>query len=115
MTRRTKRLVLAAPMALALLASLPGACAGRASADDAHRWVEQGATLLDVRTPEEFAAGHLDGAVNIPVQELDRRLSEVPPGKVVVYCRSGARSARAAVMLRSAGHEVLDLGPKSAW
>jgi rhodanese-related sulfurtransferase/DNA-binding transcriptional ArsR family regulator len=45
-------------------------------------------TVLDVRPPEEFAAGHLPGAVNIPVHELERRLGELPKRKeVVAYCR----------------------------
>jgi rhodanese-related sulfurtransferase/DNA-binding transcriptional ArsR family regulator len=45
-------------------------------------------TVLDVRPPEEFAAGHVPGAVNIPVQELEKRLAELPKRKeVVAYCR----------------------------
>ena len=45
-------------------------------------------TVLDVRPPEEFAAGHLPGAINIPIAELKKRLSELPKGKeIVAYCR----------------------------
>lgn len=45
-------------------------------------------TVLDVRPPEEFAAGHVAGAVNIPIHELEKRLSELPKRKeVVAYCR----------------------------
>lgn len=45
-------------------------------------------TVLDVRPPEEFAAGHVPGAVNIPIHQLERRLSELPRRKeVVAYCR----------------------------
>jgi rhodanese-related sulfurtransferase/DNA-binding transcriptional ArsR family regulator len=45
-------------------------------------------TVLDVRPPDEFAAGHVPGAVNIPIQELERRLSELPKRKeIVAYCR----------------------------
>jgi rhodanese-related sulfurtransferase/DNA-binding transcriptional ArsR family regulator len=45
-------------------------------------------TVLDVRPPEEFAAAHLPGAVNIPVRELEKRLKELPKGReVVAYCR----------------------------
>jgi rhodanese-related sulfurtransferase/DNA-binding transcriptional ArsR family regulator len=45
-------------------------------------------TVLDVRPPEEFAAGHVKGAVNIPIHELERRLAELPRRKeVVAYCR----------------------------
>jgi len=48
--------------------------------------------LLDVRTPAEFEAGHLPGAINIPVQELRERLSELPKEKeIIVYCRVGFR------------------------
>ncbi|MFO0709803.1 MAG: rhodanese-like domain-containing protein [Sandaracinus sp.] len=85
--------------------------------EEAHRWVEkENATLLDVRTHMEFTSGHLRGANNIPVQELGQRMAEVPKNrKVVVYCRSGGRSAQAAAMLKSAGYEVLDIGPMSAW
>jgi phage shock protein E len=90
----------------------------RVSAADAHQLVAEGARLLDVRSPGEFASGHLDGALNIPVDTLDRRLGEVGEKDVpvVVYCRSGARSAQAARVLRAAGFEkVSDLGAMSRW
>ena len=85
---------------------------------DARKLVAAGARLLDVRSPEEYAGGHLPGAVNIPVQELDRRMDEVGPrdGEVVLYCRSGSRSGRAAEMLRKQGFsKVHNLGPMTAW
>jgi rhodanese-related sulfurtransferase len=45
-------------------------------------------TVLDVRPPEEFAAGHLPGAINIPVQELEKRIRELPKRReVIAYCR----------------------------
>ena len=45
-------------------------------------------TVLDVRPPEEYVAGHLPGAVNIPVHELQKRLSELPRGReIIAYCR----------------------------
>ena len=81
----------------------------------ARQWVEEGATLLDVRTPGEFGQGHLRGALNVPVQVLQQRIAEVPGARVVVYCRSGGRSASAAKMLERYGKEVLDLGPMHAW
>ncbi|MGM0554904.1 MAG: rhodanese-like domain-containing protein [Myxococcota bacterium] len=74
---------------------------------------EGDAELVDVRTPREFAANGLDGAKNIPVQQLDGRLDELGDRDqpVVVYCRSGSRSSRAAQMLEKAGFEkVYDLG-----
>jgi rhodanese-related sulfurtransferase len=59
---------------------------------------------VDVRSSEEWAAGHLPGARNLPLGELDRRLAEVPRDKlVVVYCYSGARAAIAASLLLSRG------------
>ncbi|HXU01899.1 MAG TPA: rhodanese-like domain-containing protein [Polyangia bacterium] len=85
---------------------------------DARKLVAAGAHLVDVRSPEEYARGHLPGAVNIPVQELDRRLGEVGPAdrELIVYCRSGHRSTRAAQVLREHGFtKVHNLGPMTAW
>jgi phage shock protein E len=84
---------------------------------EAKRLVAEGALLLDVRTPDEYAAGHVGGAVNIPVQVLGQRLSEVgaKDRPVVVYCKSGGRSARAAAELRQAGYAVHDLGGIGNW
>lgn len=90
----------------------------RSSASErAHELVDSGALLLDVRTPGEYAGGHLPGAVNIPVQELGERARELPATDraIVIYCRSGARSAAAASALQSLGYRVHDLGPMSAW
>lgn len=80
--------------------------------------VAAGALLLDVRSAEEFRAGHIDGAVNVPVDEVTRRLDELGPREraVVVYCRSGRRSADAAATMRGAGFtEVHDLGGMGRW
>jgi phage shock protein E len=61
--------------------------------------------FLDVRTPEEYADGHIPGIVLIPLDELPNRIDEVPKDKtVVVTCRSGNRSAQAAEILRQAGY-----------
>jgi rhodanese-related sulfurtransferase len=89
---------------------------GTVNGEEAQALVTQGAFLLDVRTAEEYAAGHIDGATNIPVEELPSRTSELPTDTVIVtYCRSGNRSAAAAQTLRQAGLGVCDLGPMSAW
>ena len=85
---------------------------------DARQLVGAGARLVDVRTPGEFAAGHIPGAINIPVQQLGARMSELQPkdAAVLVYCRSGQRSGTAARMLKSAGFAAVhDLGPMSRW
>jgi len=68
-------------------------------------------TLVDVRTPEEFAAGYIPGAINISLQELQQKMNRIPKDQpVIVYCRSGNRSAFAANMLMQAGYtEVYDL------
>ena len=67
--------------------------------------LKQGARVLDVRTAEEFAGGHYAGAINIPVQDLERRAGELGARTqpIVVYCRSGNRSATAVQILRQAG------------
>lgn len=62
--------------------------------------------VLDVRTPEEYAEGHVPGAVNVPHDQLASRLAEVPKDKdVVVYCRSGRRSALATDVLAANGYQ----------
>lgn len=69
--------------------------------------------LVDVRTPEEFQGGHVPGSVNISVDEIDR-LEQAIPDKdavILVYCRSGNRSATAAQALKDMGYKVIfDLG-----
>ena len=63
--------------------------------------------LLDVRTPGEFAAGHIDGAVNIPLDQLRPvadRLNDPALGDLVVICQAGSRAAEACEVLRGAGH-----------
>lgn len=85
---------------------------------EARKLVAGGARLLDVRSPGEFASGHLDGALNIPVDVLPGRLAELGEKDVaiVVYCQSGGRSARASSILTTAGfHTVADLGAMSRW
>jgi hydroxyacylglutathione hydrolase len=65
--------------------------------------------LLDVRTAEEYAEGHIKGALLIPVQELQQRISEVPQDKqVYIYCRSGVRSVRASKILVNAGYTRIE-------
>ncbi len=73
--------------------------------------------LLDVRTPQEFASGHIPGAVNISLQTLESRLNELPTDQpIVVYCRSGNRSATAANLLLRRGFAPLyDLGGILTW
>ncbi|GGP02764.1 hypothetical protein GCM10010992_08470 [Cloacibacterium rupense] len=66
--------------------------------------VAKGALMVDVRTPEEFASGSVNGAINIPLSEVESRINEFKgkPG-VVVFCRSGNRSGQAKKILESNG------------
>jgi rhodanese-related sulfurtransferase len=67
-------------------------------------------TVLDVRTPSEVKYGAVDGHINIPVDDLRDRLSEVPEGKpVVVYCAVGIRAYIATRILSQAGYKVYNL------
>lgn len=99
---------------VALVASLaPGCAAG--SGTDAGPEVTLDATtvLVDVRTPEEYAAGHLEGAVNVPVESPDfpALVAGLDPSlEYIVYCRSGRRSEIAAESMIAAGLVVTDLG-----
>lgn len=66
----------------------------------------EGALVLDVRTPEEYAAGHVPNATNIPHDQLVDRLAELGPDKhrdIVLYCKSGRRAGLAAETLAEAG------------
>ncbi|MEO3805647.1 MBL fold metallo-hydrolase [Nonomuraea sp. B1E8] len=65
--------------------------------------------VLDVRMPNEWRAGHLDGAVHIPLPELPARLTEVPHGTVWVHCGSGYRAAAATSLLQRAGRTAVHI------
>lgn len=77
-------------------------------------------TILDVRTPEEFAAGHIKGAINVPVTELPDKLASLklaPTQEIVVHCERGGRAKTAEGILRESGYtQVRDLsGHMEAW
>ena len=73
-------------------------------ADKGWQLISEGALVIDVRTPQEFSAGHLDDALNYPLSELDRHVADLDKSQlIVVYCRSGARSGRAYEYLLSQG------------
>lgn len=76
--------------------------------------------ILDVRTADEFAAGHIPGAVNVPLNELAERLPGLklaPTQEIVVHCQHGGRAAKAESILRESGYtNVRDLsGHMEAW
>lgn len=66
---------------------------------------ENNATVLDVRGPWEFEEGHVDGAINIPLDEIPMRIEEIKSMNLplVVYCRSGNRSGMAEMILNKLG------------
>ena len=104
-----KRLL--APLVLGSLLVVTSCSSSSASLD-----TEQVASsiIIDVRTPEEFSAGHLDGAVNYDVSDgtLEMSLSSLDPqADYIIYCRSGNRSAVAVDIMKSAGFtSLVDLG-----
>ncbi len=78
----------------------------------ANKAKENGARLVDVRTPEEYAQGHIYGSVNVPLDTLPGGAAILGKSdKIYVYCRSGARSGRAAAVLRGSGFtDVTNIG-----
>jgi hydroxyacylglutathione hydrolase len=87
-------------------------CAGcdEVSPREANQRIRGGAQVLDVRSKQEFAKGHVEGAVHIPFIQLPARIGELDPARpVVAYCRSGNRSARACAYLRRHGFTVSNL------
>jgi len=72
---------------------------------------DQRPLLLDVRTAQEFSAGHLPGAVNIPVDELRSRMNELTHDRsIAAYCQVGQRGYLATRILRQAGFSVANIG-----
>lgn len=79
----------------------------------------EGVLLLDVRTQEEYDEAHIEGAVLVPYDALPDNLKNLPEDKdtvIIVYCRSGRRSAIAAQTLTDMGYtQVFDLGGIQSW
>ena len=76
--------------------------------------------LIDVRSPEEFAEGHIEGAINIPVETIKdgQNLQEVPDlnKPLLLYCRTGRRATVAGQYLVNAGYKyVVNFGGVSTW
>lgn len=77
-----------------------------------------GAVLLDVRTAGEFARGHIPGAINVPVQDIEKigTFLRDKNSAVFIYCLSGARSRQAAAWIKSKGYSnVTDIGGIGAY
>lgn len=69
----------------------------------------EGLAVLDVREPVEWEAGHIEGAVHIPLGELVERRAEVPDAQTLVVCKVGGRSAQAVAYLAQQGYDVVNL------
>jgi phage shock protein E len=102
--------------------SKPGAGAESITAGELTQMIQssQAPLILDVRSEEEFAEGHIPGALNIPHDQLGDRLSEIDASKtdeIVVHCRSGHRAGIAEKVLIEAGYsDVRDLdGHMNGW
>jgi rhodanese-related sulfurtransferase len=129
-------LLIATTTALAAAPSSPGSPAAPAAAAPAvasavrpvtadallarQRAKDPALVVLDVRTPEEYAAGHVPGAVNVPHDQVEARIAELAPLRdkdVVVYCRSGKRAGMALGVLEKAGFRKLGHleGDMNAW
>ena len=79
-----------------------------------HSVKEADALLVDVREPNEFAAGHIEGAVNIPLRSLTTNLDQIPTTKpVILYCSSGYRTGIGVMTLRMLGYDNIQGFPPS--
>ena len=90
------------------------ACAGDSRSTESTTLKDATPTIIDVRSPEEFAAGHLEGAINLDYEggTLEAELGSLDQdADYIVYCQSGRRSALATTLMTEAGFtEVADLG-----
>jgi phage shock protein E len=81
--------------------------------------VARGALLVDVRSAEEFSAGHVEGAINIPHTDVEQRLADFGEDRareIVLYCRSGQRSGLAQESLKALGYtRVFNAGGYQDW
>lgn len=99
-------------------ADIAGIRPGVVDGGAAHELVARGVRVLDVRTPQEFRAGHIPGALNIPHDQLEVRYRELGPPStpLLLYCRTGHRSGLATKTLRDKGFTALyDLKAYAQW
>ena len=84
---------------------------------EAHQLVTRGAMLLDVREPDEWAAGHAPEATHVPMEQVTAQRAALPPDRrIVAVCRSGGRSGKVTEALTSWGFDAVNLaGGMQAW
>jgi len=103
--RRLPAALLAASLAFAAAAAGPETIEPQVL-NERIAWSDRSLVVLDVRTPEEFSAGHVPGAINIPHTELAERIAELQGARdsdIVVYCRTGRRTDEALGVLQKSG------------
>ena len=121
-----KRILIAASVALMLISLLVGCNTGKKAYEQitpaeakALMDSEEGYIILDVRTPEEFAEGHIKGAILIPDYEIGEKAESILTDKdqlILVYCRSGRRSKNAASELATLGYtNIKEFGGINDW
>jgi phage shock protein E len=96
----------------------PLPAAGVVDGATGHQLAARGVKVVDVRTPDEFAEGHVPGALNIPFDQIAQRAGEIGPPStpVLVYCRTGRRSGIAAQALAGKGFTAIyDMKTLDAW
>lgn len=115
------------PVITLIIASafLLGACIGlsykRISQNKAMKIMEEetGYLIVDVRRPDEFAEGHIEGAINVPNEEIADEMPEKLPDKdqlLLVYCRTGRRSKEASAKLAKIGYtNIHEIGGINTW
>jgi rhodanese-related sulfurtransferase len=82
----------------------------------AHAIWAAGDLVVDVRTPDEYASGHIAGAVNVPLDTIAFRIEKLPPGQVLAVCSMGNRSRRGAERFARLGRTAMSLrGGTKAW
>ena len=105
----------ATPSATAASAA-PSPSAEHVDGAAAHKLVQDGATLVDVRSADEYAQKHIDGAVNVPAAQIASHDFGGKDKPLVLYCNAGHRSQEAAQTLRASGYsKVYVLGAMSTW
>lgn len=85
--------------------------------DEAARRIAAGTPVIDVREPDEYEDGHVPGAPLIPLGDVPDRVGELPTsGEVLIICKSGGRSRRAAELVRAQGIDAVNVaGGTMAW
>ena len=114
-------LVIQITAAVLLLTSCGGATYTQISQDEAMQMMqdESDYLIVDVRRPDEFAEGHIAGAINVPNEEIRDEMPELLPDKdqlLLIYCRSGNRSKEASQKLADIGYtKVYEFGGINTW